>query len=215
MELMSEKWVSFRTDLILGKRKKSHGNNKPDLLNSVITGDETWVFEYNPETKTQSFEWKSYGSPRPVKARKSKLKVKVILIVFLDIQGITHFKFLPQGQAMTQTVYKEILRHLVRSVCHNRQSLWKPTDEWSITIMLCSYSPEHLSVSCRKKHCNCGTPPSLSDLAPYDFILFSKIKSVLKEINFFDIDPIKMAVTMELKKIPENAFQECFESWKR
>ena len=25
MELMSEKWVLFRTDLILGKRKKSHG----------------------------------------------------------------------------------------------------------------------------------------------------------------------------------------------
>ena len=25
MELMSEKWVSFRTDLIFGKRKKSHG----------------------------------------------------------------------------------------------------------------------------------------------------------------------------------------------
>ena len=25
MELMSEKWVPFRTDLILGKRKKSHG----------------------------------------------------------------------------------------------------------------------------------------------------------------------------------------------
>ena len=25
MELMSEKWVSFRTDLILGKRRKSHG----------------------------------------------------------------------------------------------------------------------------------------------------------------------------------------------
>ena len=35
---------------------------EPDLLNSVITGDETWVFEYNPETKRQSREWKSYGS---------------------------------------------------------------------------------------------------------------------------------------------------------
>ena len=29
---------------------------EPDLLNSVITGDETWVFEYNPETKRQSRE---------------------------------------------------------------------------------------------------------------------------------------------------------------
>ena len=36
---------------------------EPDLLNSVIAGDETWVFEYDPEAKRQSREWKSYGSP--------------------------------------------------------------------------------------------------------------------------------------------------------
>ena len=45
---------------------------EPDLLNSVITGDQTWVFEYDPETKRQSREWKNYGSPRPMKTRKSK-----------------------------------------------------------------------------------------------------------------------------------------------
>ena len=56
---------------------------EPHLLNTVITGDETWVFEYEIETKRQSREWKSYGSPRPLKARKSK--VKVMLIVFFDI----------------------------------------------------------------------------------------------------------------------------------
>ena len=36
MELMSEKWVPFRTDLILGKRKKSHGARlgEPELSKS-------------------------------------------------------------------------------------------------------------------------------------------------------------------------------------
>ena len=28
--------------------------NEPDLLRRVITGEETWVFEYDPETKYQS-----------------------------------------------------------------------------------------------------------------------------------------------------------------
>ena len=77
---------------------------EPDLLNSIITGDETWVFEYDPETKRQSCEWKSYGSPRPVKAMKLKSKVKVMLIMFFDIQGIVHFEFLPQGQTVNQTI---------------------------------------------------------------------------------------------------------------
>ena len=45
---------------------------EPDLLNSVITGNETWVFEYDPETKRQSREWKNYGSPRPMKTKKTK-----------------------------------------------------------------------------------------------------------------------------------------------
>ena len=37
----------------------------------------------------------------------------------------------------------------------------------------------------------------------------------LKITHFSDIDSIKMATTTELKKIPENAFQECIEFWKR
>ena len=35
-----------------------------------------------------------------MKARKLKSKVKVMLIVFFDIQGIVHFEFLPQGQTV-------------------------------------------------------------------------------------------------------------------
>ena len=34
---------------------------EPDLLNSVITEDKTWVFKYDPKTKRQSHKWKSYG----------------------------------------------------------------------------------------------------------------------------------------------------------
>ena len=35
---------------------------EPDLLDNVITGDESWIFEYDPETKRQSLQWKSTGS---------------------------------------------------------------------------------------------------------------------------------------------------------
>ena len=58
-------------------------------------------------------------------------------------------------------------------------------------------------------------PSYFPDLAPCDFFLFLKIKSVLKGTHFSDIDSIKMAATTEVKKIPENTFQECFKSWKR
>ena len=38
--------------------------NEPDFLKKVITGDESWVCGYDPETKAQSSQWKSSGSPR-------------------------------------------------------------------------------------------------------------------------------------------------------
>ena len=34
-----------------------------DILGCVITGDETWVYQYNPETKRQSAKWKTANSP--------------------------------------------------------------------------------------------------------------------------------------------------------
>ncbi|EGI60232.1 PREDICTED: putative uncharacterized protein FLJ37770 [Acromyrmex echinatior] len=40
---------------------------EPDFLNSVVTGDETWMFEYDPESKRQSNEWHSKYPPAPRK----------------------------------------------------------------------------------------------------------------------------------------------------
>ena len=42
---------------------KENATNDPSFLSNVITGDDTWVYAYDPETKTQSSQWKSPGSP--------------------------------------------------------------------------------------------------------------------------------------------------------
>ncbi|GFW55402.1 putative DD34D transposase [Trichonephila clavipes] len=59
--------------------------NEPDFLNSVVTGDESWMFEYDPESKRQSCEWHTKSSPHPKKARMSKSRIKTMIIVFFDI----------------------------------------------------------------------------------------------------------------------------------
>ena len=82
---------------------------EPNLLKRVVTGDESWIFEYNPLTKLHSLEWKSALSPRPKKARVFKSKTKVMLIAFFDIHGIVYTKFLPEGQTINQHIHKNIL----------------------------------------------------------------------------------------------------------
>jgi len=53
-----------------------------EFLGHVITGDETWVYQYNPEMKQQSAQWKTANSPRPKKFRQSKSRVKTMLLTF-------------------------------------------------------------------------------------------------------------------------------------
>lgn len=54
----------------------------PGLMKNIITCDETWIFQYDVETKRQSMHWKTPESPRMKKARMSKSKFKAMLIVF-------------------------------------------------------------------------------------------------------------------------------------
>jgi hypothetical protein len=58
--------------------------NDATFLPSIITGDESWVFGYDPETKQMLSQWKTPPSPRPKKARQSRSKVKTMLIAFFD-----------------------------------------------------------------------------------------------------------------------------------
>ena len=85
-------------------------------MERVITGDECWFFQYDPETKRQSLEWRLKGSPRPKKARMSKSKVKYMLVCFFDSMGIVHKEWVPAGQTVNQYYYKEILERLKE--CH-------------------------------------------------------------------------------------------------
>ncbi|XP_013792742.1 putative uncharacterized protein FLJ37770 [Limulus polyphemus] len=61
-------------------------NSDPDFMNTIITGDESWVYGYDPETKSQSSQWKHSTSPRPKKARQVRSNVKVMLTVFFDFR---------------------------------------------------------------------------------------------------------------------------------
>jgi len=45
-----------------------------DFLERFITGDESWLYEYDIELKSQSREWKQKDSRRPKKSQKSKSK---------------------------------------------------------------------------------------------------------------------------------------------
>ena len=48
-----------------------------NFLKNVITGDKTWIFEYDPEAKRQSKEWHTSASPRLEKSENEQVKYKI------------------------------------------------------------------------------------------------------------------------------------------
>ena len=75
--------VSICTDL------RDRAQNDPSFMSSVITGDDCWVYGFEPETKQMSSQWKTVSS-RPKKARQVKSNVKNMLIAFFDTDGLVH-----------------------------------------------------------------------------------------------------------------------------
>jgi hypothetical protein len=76
-------------------------NRDPEFLKTVITGDETWVYGYDPETKAQSSQWKHSSSPR---LQKSTMGAKHSqgAAVFFDYRGIVHHSYAPEGQTINK-----------------------------------------------------------------------------------------------------------------
>ncbi len=95
-------------------------NDDRSLLERVITGDETWVYGYDVETKAQSSTWKHSTSPRAKKARQVRSNVKVLLTVFFDYNGIVHQEFLPQGCTVNKEYYLEVMRRLREAIRKKR-----------------------------------------------------------------------------------------------
>ncbi|PNF26463.1 hypothetical protein B7P43_G15372 [Cryptotermes secundus] len=92
-------------------------NRDPEFLKTVIIGDESWVYGYDPETKVQASQWKHPTSPRPKRARQVRSNVKVILTV-------VHHEYAPLGQTVNKEYYQEFLRHLRDAVRRKRPELW-------------------------------------------------------------------------------------------
>ena len=59
-------------------------NEGEAFLSRIVTGDETWVHHYAPESKRQSMEWKHPGSPAKKKFKTQPSAGKVMLTIFWD-----------------------------------------------------------------------------------------------------------------------------------
>lgn len=68
-------------------------NSDPTFMKRIVTGDETWVYEFDMQTSQQASEWRLPTEPKPKNPRQTRSKVKVMLSVFFDYRGVVHSEF--------------------------------------------------------------------------------------------------------------------------
>ena len=84
-------------------------------LNKIITGDETWCFDYDPKRKRQSSEWVGETSTRPRKLKFQRSRIKIILITFSTFKTQCTKNSYQGEKTVKAELYKGIMNgHLTR-----------------------------------------------------------------------------------------------------
>ena len=104
-----------------------HHHGDPTFLERIITGDETWVFDFEPESKRRSMEWCHPTSPRIKKFKAQNSAGKIMATVFWDSQGVILVDFLLKGKPLT-------LRYTLRLLGSSKQkfNVFGPTWTWQM-----------------------------------------------------------------------------------
>ncbi|XP_053965880.1 uncharacterized protein LOC128868138 [Anastrepha ludens] len=167
----------------------------PNLLQTVITDDESWVYGYDVETKAQSSQWKLPYEPRPKKERQVRSNVKVLLTVFFDCRGAVHHEFLPQGKTVNKEYYLQVMSNLRKAIRQKRPDLWK-NKNW---LLRHDKAPACARLFGQKQHTNDATVTVFLRSGP--LFLFPKLQRPMKARRYATIDEIKTTTKEDLNKI--------------
>lgn len=86
------------------------------MLDRIVTGDETWVHHYQPESKQASMQWKHKDSPTPTKFKVLPSAGKVMATVFWDMKGVLLIEFQEHGRSVTAASYCSLLERLKAAI---------------------------------------------------------------------------------------------------
>ena len=86
----------------------------PRRLEEIVTGDETWIYHFQPDSKAKNKVWVSSEGDRPVIARCCKTSNHMLYAIFFDSKGPVLQILVLKGSSVTGKFYREsVLTQLV------------------------------------------------------------------------------------------------------
>ena len=189
--------------------KYDHGASKH--VYDIVTGDESWIYAYEPESKQQSTVWVFQDEPKPTKVVRTRSTSKQMVACFFGKIG--HFATIALEQCRTvnsewytthclPVVFQEIRKtNLRRRIILHHDNASSHTSAQTTAFL----STQSIVLM---KH-----PPYSPDLAPNDFFLFPYVKNKLRGHRFSTPEEAVDAFRKHVLEIPHSEWQKCFDNW--
>ena len=154
-----------------------------------MKGDETWVHNYEFETKRASMKWCYPSSPRAKKFKSLGSAGKVMATVFWDVEKSYWWILCPEKPPLTQML-------IWRSMQPKRMKRVQPNLEMSKRLLQHHNAKPHTSLKTREMITSIGwtiiTHSLYSrNLAPCDFHLFEPLKEIIRGQQFTTDEQVK------------------------
>jgi len=116
------------------------------VLQRIVTGDESWHFQFNPEMQQQSTEQQKTNSPLQKKVMLIKLCVKTMLNVFFNADRIMHSKFVHEHTTVNSHYYLGVMGRL-HAYGHHVSNGQLNSNSW---LLLHDNAPTHCTLNVKQ-----------------------------------------------------------------
>ena len=129
MSKVSARWVPRNLNMQDRQQKvessqellEVYNANPEDFHTHLVTGDETWLHHWDPDTKKESMQWKHPGLSPPKKFCTQPSASKVMATVFWDSKRIIFIDYKPAGTSITGEYYTNVIKQLRVDIKENRR----------------------------------------------------------------------------------------------
>jgi histone-lysine N-methyltransferase SETMAR len=193
-------------------RKYDRGQSRQ--VYEIITGDETWIYDFDPETRQQSAVWMEQGAPRPTQVKRSRTVGKRMVAVFFRRSGLVKVVPVEQHRTVTAEWYCTVCLPAVFAELRNS----RPKSNLRNIQLHHDNAPAHTAARTLDYLHEEGVqliphPPYSPDLAPCDFYLFEFVKRQLRGKRFNDDNEAISAFKECISNITQDDWRDCFKNW--
>lgn len=193
---------------------KRFDEGRSKSVSAIVTGDETWIYSYDPETKQQSTVWVFEGEDAPTKVVRSKSTGKRMIAVFFRKAGLVKAVPLVEQRTVTAQWYSETCLPAVFEELQKQ----RPKSGHHGILLHHDNAPAHTAAKTldflHEQGVQLVTHPAYSpDLAPCDFYLFPEMKKQLRGKRFSSPEEAVAAMNTILRDVPKESFRMCFDKW--